>query len=114
MEVRVTIERLGGGDAEVVVEPLLRGYLPWVAEQLAELGVTFGDTDAGRALLERLLGDARDEGYEVARLETLVFVTTAQALYRSMGFRDVEIFDGSEAAVAGLESLTQYLELDLS
>lgn len=188
----LTIERLTGVDAASVVEPLLREYVPWVAEQVAELGVTFDDTAAvveqhqalfraelpnlvgphrrllvarrtarltarrtvrrtaagpgevvglgalrpvdattaeikrmyvrpagrgrgvGRALLERLLVDARSEGYSVARLETLAFMTAAQGLYRSLGFRDIAMFDDSETALSGLEAFTHYLELDLS
>ena len=184
----LTIERLTGVDAASVVEPLLREYVPWVAEQVAELGVTFDDTAAvveqhqalfraelpnlvgphrrllvarrtvrrtvrrtaagpgevvglgalrpvdattaeikrmyvrpagrgrgvGRALLERLLVDARSEGYSVARLETLAFMTAAQGLCRSLGFRDIAMFDDSETALSGLEAFTHYLELDLS
>jgi ribosomal protein S18 acetylase RimI-like enzyme len=174
----MSIERLTGSavDAEAVVDPLLREYVPWAADRFAELGISFADRDAvieehhaafrselpnllgtrgrllvarlegdpvglgalkpvgaetaeikrmyvrpvgrsrgvGRALLERLLADARAEGYHVARLETATFMTTAQALYRSLGFRDAAMFDGSEAAMSGLQSLTRYMELPLT
>jgi GNAT superfamily N-acetyltransferase len=67
----------------------------------------------GRALLERLLADARAEGYTVARLESLSFMTEAHALYRSLGFAHISMFDGCEAALSGLEGLTYYMELRL-
>jgi GNAT superfamily N-acetyltransferase len=68
----------------------------------------------GRALLERLLDDARGEGYAVARLETLTVMTAARALYRSLGFRDTPAFPGSEAALSGLDPFTVYMALDLA
>jgi ribosomal protein S18 acetylase RimI-like enzyme len=67
----------------------------------------------GRAILARLVHDARGERYTTIRLETLRFMTTAQALYRSFGFVDVAEFDGSEAANTVLGPLTIYMELDL-
>lgn len=68
----------------------------------------------GRGLLARLLQDARAEGYTKARLETLPFMTTAQAMYRAFGFVEVATFDGSETAGTGLEPLTIFMELDLA
>jgi ribosomal protein S18 acetylase RimI-like enzyme len=67
----------------------------------------------GRALLEHLVDDAIWEGYHVLRLETLVFMTDAIALYRSLGFVEVEMFDASETALVGLERATYYMELAL-
>jgi GNAT superfamily N-acetyltransferase len=67
----------------------------------------------GRAILERLLADARDEVYRVVRLETLGFMLEAHALYRSVGFVDTLAFDGSEAAISGLANLPYYMELEL-
>jgi GNAT superfamily N-acetyltransferase len=67
----------------------------------------------GRAILSRLLDDARAEGYATARLETLRFMTAAEAMYRAVGFVDVSIFDGSEVAGTGLEPHTIFLELRL-
>jgi ribosomal protein S18 acetylase RimI-like enzyme len=68
----------------------------------------------GRALLERLMADARAEGYTAARLESLSFMTEAHALYRSFGFAHISMFDGCEAALSGLEGVTYYMELKLS
>jgi GNAT superfamily N-acetyltransferase len=44
---------------------------------------------AGRRLLEQLLADARDIGYEVVRLESLKSLSAAHALYRSVGFVEI-------------------------
>jgi Sortase and related acyltransferases len=66
-----------------------------------------------RALLQRLVEDARSEGYRTARLESLHFMTEAHALYRSFGFVDTKVFEGSEAAMSGLEGMTCYMELEL-
>ena len=67
----------------------------------------------GRAILARLVQAARTEGYATVRLETLRFMTTAQAMYRAFGFVEVPRFDGSEAATAALDPFTIFMELDL-
>ncbi len=66
-----------------------------------------------RALLQRLVEDARAEGYRTVRLESLPFMTEAHALYRSFGFVDIKVFDGAEAALSGLEGVTYFMELEL-
>lgn len=43
----------------------------------------------GRGLMERLIGDARAIGYGSLRLNTASFMTEAQALYHSLGFKDI-------------------------
>jgi GNAT superfamily N-acetyltransferase len=67
----------------------------------------------GRAILERLLDDARAIGYGVARLETVMFMREAHALYRSRGFRDTLIVDNTEAGLSGLEPFMLFMELPL-
>lgn len=44
---------------------------------------------AGRLLLQQLLSDARQIGYEAVRLESLKFLSAAHALYRSAGFVEI-------------------------
>ena len=44
---------------------------------------------AGRLLLQQLLLDAREIGYEAVRLESLKFLSAAHALYRSAGFVEI-------------------------
>ncbi|MEJ3655151.1 GNAT family N-acetyltransferase [Actinomycetes bacterium KLBMP 9759] len=68
----------------------------------------------GRALLERLLADARDEGFRTAQLETFTFMTAALALYRSLGFVEIASFATSETAAMGLRNQTCYLSRDLA
>jgi GNAT superfamily N-acetyltransferase len=68
----------------------------------------------GGALIARLLQDATAEGYAIVRLETLRFMTTAQAIYRALGFVDTAPFDGSEPAGTVVEPLTIFMELDLA
>jgi len=68
----------------------------------------------GRAILARLLQEARAERYATVRLETLRFMTTAQEMYRAFGFVEVGRFDGSEAANTELEPLTIFMELELA
>lgn len=67
----------------------------------------------GRAILERLLADARAIGYQTARLETAVFMREAHALYRSLGFQDRPMFDRAEASLSGIEAFVLFMELRL-
>lgn len=50
----------------------------------------------GRALLNRLLDEARRIGYERVRLDSAPFMSGAHRLYRSVGFREIEAYEGSE------------------
>ncbi|HKE72885.1 MAG TPA: GNAT family N-acetyltransferase [Acidimicrobiales bacterium] len=65
---------------------------------------------AGRVLLVRLLQAARDESYSAVRLETLRFMTAAQALYRAAGFVERAGFVGSEVAGTPLAPHTIFME----
>lgn len=68
----------------------------------------------GRAILTRLVRDARAEGYAAVRLETLRFMTAARAMYGAFGFVEVALFEGSEAAKTVFEPLTIAMEFDLT
>ena len=50
----------------------------------------------GRALLYRLLEEARQIGYELIRLDSARFMTETHELYRTSGFREIEAYEGSE------------------
>ena len=60
---------------------------------------------AGRRLLQQLLSDARAIGYDVVRLESLRFLATAHALYKSVGF--------VETAPYAENSMTKYQPRDM-
>jgi GNAT superfamily N-acetyltransferase len=49
----------------------------------------------GRLLLERLCAEARQIGYTKLRLDSTPFMTSAHALYHSVGFRDIEPYSES-------------------
>jgi GNAT superfamily N-acetyltransferase len=50
----------------------------------------------GRALLNRLLEEASQIGYEQVRLDSARFMAEAHQLYRTTGFREIEAYEGSE------------------
>jgi GNAT superfamily N-acetyltransferase len=48
---------------------------------------------AGRALIARLIADARSIGYQAVRLESLRFLSAAHALYKSVGFVEIAPYE---------------------
>jgi GNAT superfamily N-acetyltransferase len=50
----------------------------------------------GRALMERLINEARARGYETLRLGTLDDMADAQSLYRSLGFAPISRYRPDE------------------
>ena len=50
----------------------------------------FHSQGIGRALAERLIGEARQSGYSCIRLDTGPKQVEAQTLYRSLGFKEIE------------------------
>lgn len=77
------IRSLGDGTAEVkrmYVAPSARG------------------NGVGKELLRRLEAEARQLGYKRLRLDTAAPLTSAQALYRSAGYREIDDYNGNTAA----------------
>jgi GNAT superfamily N-acetyltransferase len=50
----------------------------------------------GLALLEALIAEARQIGYPTIRLDSTRFMKAAHALYRSLGFREIDPYPESE------------------
>lgn len=67
----------------------------------------FRDLRIGRTLAEAVIAEARGIGYARMRLDTVPSMGRAQALYRSLGFREIPAYRYNP--VPG----TDYLELDL-
>jgi GNAT superfamily N-acetyltransferase len=108
---RLLLARLGG-------EPVGTGVLKPLDGPVGEIKRMYVRPVArgrgiARAVLGRLLADARGIGYERVRLDTLVFMTDAIALYRSLGFVTIEPYAAGETARYGIEAHSVYLELEL-
>ncbi len=74
----------------------------------------------GRAMLNRLIDDARSIGYRRLKLESLEFLEAAHALYRSAGFHDIDPYaDNSMKSYQDPRNLDKYysitvfMEMDL-
>ena len=66
----------------------------------------------GKRILATLIDRARSLGYATAMLDSAVYMTTAHALYRSMGFKPVDYYPEGETDEA-LKDYLVYMELRL-
>ena len=66
----------------------------------------------GKALLKRLINEAKDIGYRKILLDSASYMNAAHALYRSMGFTDVEYYSEGETDEA-LKKFLVYMELQI-
>jgi GNAT superfamily N-acetyltransferase len=74
----------------------------------------------GRAIVNRLIEDARVIGYHRLKLESLEFLAAAHSLYRSAGFHEIDPYaDNSMKSYQDAENLDKYyaitvfMEMDL-
>ena len=81
---------------------------------------TYRGKGIGRAIINRLIDDARSIGYCLLRLESLKFLDAAHSLYRSVGFHEIDPYaDNSMKSYQPAEQLDQYysitvfMEMDL-
>jgi len=101
------------------------GCLKKLAEHVGEIQrmyvpAVFRGKGIGRAIIERLVDDARSIGYHKLRLESLEFLAAAHSLYRSVGFRQIDRYaDNSMKTYQSAEtlgryySITVFMEMDL-
>ncbi len=80
----------------------------------------FRGKGVGRAILNRLIDDARSIGYRRLKLESLEFLEAAHALYRSAGFYKIDPYaDNSMKSYQDARNLDKYysitvfMEMDL-
>ncbi len=115
-----------------------RFYLAYYRDQIAGVGClkklekgvgevqrmyvppAFRGKGIGRAIVNRLISDARSVGYRQLKLESLEFLDAAHSLYQSAGFREINPYaDNSMESYQVAEQLDQYytitvfMEMDL-
>jgi GNAT superfamily N-acetyltransferase len=67
----------------------------------------------GRAIIQQLIGDAREMGCEAIYLESASFMHSAHALYRSVGFVPSNSYAGREFAGVA-HDVSVFMRLDLA
>jgi len=91
------LKKLGEGVGEVQ-----RMYVP----------PRFRGKGIGRAIVNRLLEDARSIGYRRLKLESLEFLGAAHSLYRSVGFHKIDPYaDNSMESYQAAENLDKYYSI---
>ena len=104
----VTADEMAPPDGAFVVlyedgEPVAGGGLRRLGEEVAEIKRMFVVPAArgrgiGRRVLDELEAVAGELGYRRLRLDTAQSMTTAMALYRAAGYRDIEDYNGNSYA----------------
>lgn len=94
------------------------GCLKSINEEIGEIkrmyvDPSFRNIGAGRAILQSLLNTAKKSGYKKVRLDSPKFMEAAHSLYRSVGFKDIPVYDEVEIPEAFRQYLL-FMEMDLS
>lgn len=94
------------------------GSLKSISPEIGEIKRMFVDPTvrrigAGRAILEGLLNEAKKANYKKVRLDSPKFMEAAHALYRSVGFYDIEAYPEMEIP-AEFKDYLLFMELDLT
>jgi GNAT superfamily N-acetyltransferase len=72
----------------------------------------FRGKGVGRAIVNRLIKDARSIGYRRLKLESLEFLEPAHSLYRSVGFHKIDPYaDNSMKSYQDAENLDKYYSI---
>ncbi len=73
---------------------------------------TYRGKGIGRAIINRLIHDARSLGYHQLRLESLKFLDAAHALYHSVGFHDIDPYaENSMRSYQSADQLEKYYSI---
>jgi GNAT superfamily N-acetyltransferase len=105
--------------AEISGEPVGMGGLRPLAADEAEIKRMFVRPSSrglgiGRAILQRLIDDARTLGYTTIHLDSAPFVHEAHALYRRFGFMPSSPHQGWEfESVPAMHEIAVFMSLDL-
>ena len=104
--------------AEVGGEAVGLGGLKLLGKRVGEVKRMFVRPSArglgvGRAIVERLIADARELGCEAVVLESASFMHSAHALYRSVGFVPADSYAGREFEDFDHEGVV-FMRLDLT
>ena len=73
---------------------------------------SFRQIRAGRAILQSLLNAAKKLGYKKVRLDSPKFMEAAHSLYRSVGFKEIPVYDEVEIPEAFRQYLL-FMEIDV-
>ena len=93
------------------------GCLKSITEEIGEIkrmyvDQSFGKVGAGRAILQSLLNAAKKLGYKKVRLDSPKFMEAAHSLYRSVGFKQIPVYDEVEIPEAFRQYLL-FMEIDV-
>ena len=104
--------------AEINSEPVGIGGLRPLAAHEAEIKRMYVRPSSrglgvGRAILQRLIDDARALGYRTIRLDSARFMHEAHALYRRFGFVPGSPYEWEFESVPALLEITVFMRLDL-